>query len=136
MRIRRLPNGFVPIGTKPQRIAQSYIMCIRLRIVVLLFGAKPRDPSERLTCLSHSSTLAVDGHRLVRRAPLPGGTAVQVSCVPGAAVFRHRTALTRYQLSGPVKTLVERGQLLPGSTFLDYGCGLGADIRGLRDLGF
>ena len=111
-------------------------MCIRLRIVVLLFGAKPRDPSERLTCLSHSSTLAVDGHRLVRRAPLPGGTAVQVSCVPGAAVFRHRTALTRYQLSGPVKTLVERGQLLPGSTFLDYGCGLGADIRGLRDLGF
>src|SRR5438552_15759247 len=113
MRIRRLPNGFVPIGTKPQRIAQSYIMCIRLRIVVLLFGAKPRDPSERLTCLSHSSTLAVDGHRLVLRAPLPGGTAVQVSCVPSTEAPRHRTARNRYHPPAPSNTPVKPAQLHP-----------------------
>jgi DNA phosphorothioation-associated putative methyltransferase len=35
-----------------------------------------------------------------------------------------------------VKTVIEYDQLPPGSSFLDYGCGLGADIRGLREMGF
>lgn len=86
--------------------------------------------------LLSSRGLAVDGHCLVREATPPGATSSEVSRAPAVAVFRHRTAITRYQLSGPVKILVEHGQLLPSSTFLDYGCGLGADIRGLCKLGF
>ena len=51
-------------------------------------------------------------------------------------MHRHKTALTRYTLSKPVKTLLEYGQLPAGATLFDYGCGLGADVRGLRELGY
>jgi DNA phosphorothioation-associated putative methyltransferase len=50
-------------------------------------------------------------------------------------VHRHRTAITRYEISRPVKTILEFGQLRTGETFFDYGCGLGADVRVLRELG-
>jgi len=78
--------------------------------------------------------LAIDGHSLAKSdgQPLPplradrGLTGVQ----------RHRTALTRYSLSKPVKTLLEFGLLAVGESLFDYGCGLGADVRGLRELGF
>ena len=46
------------------------------------------------------------------------------------------SALTRYELSKPVKSLVEYGLLRPGRTFFDYGCGQGADFRGLQALGY
>jgi DNA phosphorothioation-associated putative methyltransferase len=53
-----------------------------------------------------------------------------------AVVFeRHKTALTRYELSKPVKTLLEYGVLRPARTFFDYSCGQGSDIRGLQALG-
>jgi DNA phosphorothioation-associated putative methyltransferase len=74
--------------------------------------------------------LAIEGHCLLRTT---GQEAVVAKRV---AVHRHKTALTRYQLSRPVKTLIEYSQLQPGSTFLDYGCGLGGDARGLAELGF
>lgn len=74
--------------------------------------------------------LAIEGHSLVR------GTGHETVAQNGIAVHRHKTALTRYQLSRPVKTLIEYSQLHPVSTFLDYGCGLGGDIRGLAELGF
>ena len=77
-----------------------------------------------------SHGLAIQGHSLIRK---PGHEPVAEK---GVAVHRHKTALTRYQLSRPVKTLIEYSQLQPGSTFLDYGCGLGGDIRGLAELGF
>ena len=47
---------------------------------------------------------------------------------------RLHTALTRYELSKPVETLLEYGILLTGRTFLDYGCGQGSDVRGLQAL--
>lgn len=50
-------------------------------------------------------------------------------------VERHKTALTRYELSKPVKTLLEYGMLKAGTTFFDYGCGQGSDVRGLQALG-
>ncbi len=77
--------------------------------------------------------LALDGHSLVRTSD--NGVA-HVFPPPIVAVQRHRTALTRYQLSKPVKTLLEFNQIPTGSSFFDYGCGLGADVRGLRELGF
>lgn len=51
-------------------------------------------------------------------------------------VQRHKTALVRYELSKPVRTLLEYGQLRSGVTFFDYGCGQGADVTGLRNLGY
>jgi DNA phosphorothioation-associated putative methyltransferase len=74
--------------------------------------------------------LAIEGHRLIKM------TGQEVIAQKRVAVHRHKTALTRYQLSRPVKTLIEYAQLQPSSTFLDYGCGLGGDIRGLVELGF
>ena len=50
-------------------------------------------------------------------------------------IERHKTALTRYDLSKPVKTLLEYGMLKPKSTFFDFGCGQGSDVRGLQGLG-
>jgi hypothetical protein len=55
---------------------------------------------------------------------------------PAREVERHKTALTRYDLSKPVKTLIEYGLLRPGTTVFDYGCGQGADLNGLRALGY
>ena len=54
----------------------------------------------------------------------------------GIVVERHKTALTRYELSKPVKSLLEYGFLRPGTTFFDYGCCQGADFRGLQGLGY
>lgn len=51
-------------------------------------------------------------------------------------VERHKTALTRYDLSKPVKSLLEHGLLRPGLSFFDYGCGQGSDLRGLQSLGY
>ncbi|MCI0539596.1 MAG: DNA phosphorothioation-associated putative methyltransferase [Verrucomicrobiales bacterium] len=54
---------------------------------------------------------------------------------PAVVVERHKTAMTRYDLSKPVKTLLEYGLLKSGTTFFDYGCGQGSDVRGLQALG-
>ena len=50
-------------------------------------------------------------------------------------VHRHKTAITRYEVSKPVRTILDSGQLQTGQTFFDYGCGLGADVRVLQQLG-
>lgn len=49
---------------------------------------------------------------------------------------RHKTALHRKTMSKPVRILHEEGLLSVGSTFLDYGCGHGEDVRQLHKLGF
>lgn len=82
--------------------------------------------------LLQSKGLVVNGHRLERRevvAPAGNGMAA-------VTVERHKTALTRYDLSKPVKSLLEYGLLQSGTTFFDYGCGQGADFRGLQGLGY
>jgi hypothetical protein len=56
--------------------------------------------------------------------------------VGSVVVERHKTALTRYELSKPVKSLLEYGVLRTGRTFFDYGCGQGSDVRGLQALGY
>ncbi len=80
--------------------------------------------------------LAFDGHSLVCLTPVPDDSGAVASSAPAIAVDRHKTALTRYDLSKPVRSILEHGQLPPGSRFLDYGCGLGADVRAIRELGF
>ncbi len=74
----------------------------------------------------------LEGHSLHRLEFFGHGT-----CNPGrtAEIDRHKTALMRYDLSKPVKTLMEYGLLKLGVTFFDYGCGQGNDVNGLRALG-
>lgn len=99
--------------------------------------------------LLNEKGLRVDGHILVKvesgrrntdtstphPGPLPhrsgeGGGAEKV-----LVIDRHKTAMTRYDLSKPVKTLLEYGILKTEATFFDYGCGQGSDVRGLQALG-
>ena len=81
--------------------------------------------------------LGYDGHTLIesqledaeRVADTQNGTGE----VP--VIHRHRTALTRYSLSKPVRLAVEHGVLTKERTFFDYGCGRGDDLSGLANLG-
>lgn len=51
-------------------------------------------------------------------------------------VLRHKTAIARYSFSRPVKTLLEHGMITQSMKLLDYGCGQGDDVNGLRELGY
>ncbi len=90
--------------------------------------------------------LVIEGHCLRRLEssiphpnPLPGrgeeGNGGLGEKARPIVVDRHKTAMTRYDLSKPVKTLLEYGMLNTGATFFDYGCGHGSDVRGLQGLG-
>jgi hypothetical protein len=88
--------------------------------------------------------VTIEGHELrnLQSSPnhlgsLPGQVGAEIDGLPKGAVLvdRHKTALTRYELSKPVKTLLEYGLLKSATTFFDYGCGQGSDVRGLRGLG-
>src|SRR5579884_427026 len=48
---------------------------------------------------------------------------------------RRLTAISRGGLSVPARQAVVDGQILPGGTVLDYGCGRGEDVRALRHMG-
>lgn len=75
--------------------------------------------------------VVLDGHRLERRSR---STNVTNASLP--TVERHKTAMRRYELSKPVKCLLEHNLLKPGTTFFDCGCGQGSDVRGLQSLGY
>jgi DNA phosphorothioation-associated putative methyltransferase len=50
-------------------------------------------------------------------------------------VQRHRTAIGRTQLSRPLQIAMRSGLLHEKTTFLDYGCGRGDDLRRVRATG-
>lgn len=50
-------------------------------------------------------------------------------------VDRHKTAVARVDFSRPVRLALDTGILSPDSTVLDYGCGRGDDVRGLKAKG-
>lgn len=52
------------------------------------------------------------------------------------AIPRHRTAISRTELSRPVKLALTDGILREERTFFDYGCGLGDDQRLLTAMGY
>jgi hypothetical protein len=83
-----------------------------------------------------SKGLEIHGHSLCQRAALPGPSTINPQLSTSVRPERHKTALTRYELSKPVKSLLEYGVLRPGTTFFDYGCGQGSDVRGLQALGY
>src|SRR5262249_9334858 len=50
-------------------------------------------------------------------------------------IERHRTALSRIELSRPVRLALDDGLITEKSRVFDYGCGLGGDVHRLRDRG-
>ncbi|MCJ8508639.1 DNA phosphorothioation-associated putative methyltransferase [Rhizobium lemnae] len=53
-----------------------------------------------------------------------------------ATVERHKTAITRYDLSAPVALMLKHGMLRPEYSMFDYGCGLGSDVAILTKSGY
>jgi len=51
-------------------------------------------------------------------------------------ILRHKTAIKRYELSAPIKSLIRDQLLSPEYTVFDYGCGRGSDIRLLQKQGY
>jgi DNA phosphorothioation-associated putative methyltransferase len=75
--------------------------------------------------------LGIKGHRLVEATT----TASPAAKPPTPKIHRHKTALVRREISKPVKTLLELGQLRRGESFFDYGCGHGGDVEAITRLG-
>ena len=74
------------------------------------------------------------GHRLIQQDGEQEAPATPAS-KPTARIHRHKTAIVRREISKPVKTLLELGQLRRGESFFDYGCGHGADVEAISRLG-
>ena len=51
-------------------------------------------------------------------------------------IQRHKTAITRYELSAPIKSLLRDQLLTSEDTVFDFGCGRGSDVRLLKKQGF
>src|SRR5690348_16813188 len=51
-------------------------------------------------------------------------------------VARHKTAISRTELSRPIKLVIVDRLLSPERSILDYGCGLGDDLRLLHAAGY
>lgn len=83
--------------------------------------------------LLRQKKLKYDGHLLVSSDESELSAALDGAAVP---VERHRTAIKRYDLSKPVKILLERGLLRKEDTFFDFGCGHGMDIQALNSLDY
>ncbi len=75
--------------------------------------------------------LGFKGHRLVES----GDKTQPATTAPKKKIHRHKTALVRREISKPVKTLLEVGQLRRGESFFDYGCGYGGDVEAIGKLG-
>jgi len=82
--------------------------------------------------LLRSKNLAYADHDL---QVLETGQAIQ-ALSQSVTVHRHRTAISRTDLSKPIREALANGLLLEGQTVFDYGCGLGDDACNLRALGY
>lgn len=74
--------------------------------------------------------LSYKGHKLIKRKP---SKTPSLSC--DIKVKRHKTAITRYNFSKPIQTILEYNLLDEKTTLFDYGCGHGDDIRALQKMG-
>jgi DNA phosphorothioation-associated putative methyltransferase len=51
-------------------------------------------------------------------------------------IARHRTAMSRTELSRPLRLAITLGLLTPGMSVMDFGCGLGGDVKRLKEEGY
>jgi DNA phosphorothioation-associated putative methyltransferase len=91
-----------------------------------LFGRRGIGFKHHWYGLVHNSGYQIVGHRLIRNEEHGDTGSFE-------RVDRHKTALTRYRLSVPVRALAQAGYLDGKKSFFDYGCGKGDDIRILRE---
>jgi DNA phosphorothioation-associated putative methyltransferase len=54
----------------------------------------------------------------------------------GVEVERHRAAISRVELSRPMRLAIESGIITPETTIFDYGCGIGGDVKRLKSSGY
>ena len=54
----------------------------------------------------------------------------------GLEVERHRAAMTRVELSRPVRLAIESGIITTETSIFDYGCGVGGDVKRLKSSGY
>ena len=54
----------------------------------------------------------------------------------GVEVERHRAAMTRVEISRPVRLAIESGIITTETTIFDYGCGIGGDVKRLSLAGY
>jgi DNA phosphorothioation-associated putative methyltransferase len=54
----------------------------------------------------------------------------------GVEVERHRAAITRVELSRPVRLAIESGIITTETSIFDYGCGIGGDVKRLKSAGY
>ena len=82
------------------------------------------------------SLIAERGYKLVDGQFIPIANAEeedksQPNDAPVTGIRRHLTALTRSNYSAPIQALSRHGLIHATTTFFDYGCGRGDDVRGL-----
>jgi len=76
--------------------------------------------------------LEIRDHSVVHRSqidPAASGT-------PPPRIDRHRAAIVRKTLSRPVRRALEMELFRENTTFFDYGCGYGGDIRQIEERGY
>ena len=87
--------------------------------------------------LLESKGVTIRGHKAIRGdegAPAAASGRPQAKGTPRVA--RCKTAISRFGLSRPIQYVLKYDMLKKSQRLLDYGCGLGDDIRGLEKLGF
>ncbi|HDC4415455.1 MULTISPECIES: DNA phosphorothioation-associated putative methyltransferase [Enterobacter] len=72
------------------------------------------------------------GYQLVEGRLLRADSAPPSIGASEPSIDRYKTAIVRYELSGPMKTLAKQGYLDGRFSIFDYGCGRGDDLRELE----
>src|SRR5437762_3386813 len=121
---KRLPGAIYVIRPSQGHVPSEVLETIRRAEI----AAQPDASWNLLKRLG----LAYEGHSFISAEKGFAETA-ELEIEP-VGVERHRTAIKRYDLSKPVKQLLERGLLKKTDTFFDYGCGHGMDIEALQHL--
>ncbi len=94
-----------------------------------------------LSCPYNKTSISSANPKGTECAPLPATSTnrpqaehTHQSTTPN--IERHKAAIVRTTLSKPVRLALEAGLLLANTTFFDYGCGHGGDIKRLANKGF
>ena len=74
--------------------------------------------------------ISFEGHNVV--CPIDSPLAKQQTVL----IERHKAALKRSELSRPVRIALEADVFKKGTSFFDYGCGYGEDVKSIEELGF
>ncbi|MGL5873140.1 MAG: DNA phosphorothioation-associated putative methyltransferase [Xenococcaceae cyanobacterium] len=74
--------------------------------------------------------ISFEGHSLI--CPIDRG----VKEKKGIRIDRHKAAIVRKELSRPVRLAIEANLFASETTFFDYGCGYGGDVKRIGDRGY